>query len=116
MKGKEVLFSSKSDEWATPPEIFEALDREFGFNLDPCATEENHKCAKFYTSEEDGLKQPWGGTERSSIRLTQIYRNGFARLTRNHTAPTRSYAFLFQQGRTRATSTNTSSIVPRFAL
>ena len=56
----EVLFSSKSDEWATPPEVFQELDREFHFDLDPCATAENHKCEKYYSREENGLLKDWG--------------------------------------------------------
>ncbi len=57
----KVLFSRKSDEYSTPAEIFTALDREFSFNLDPCATRENAKCSNYYTKEEDGLKQSWRG-------------------------------------------------------
>lgn len=57
----EVLFSRQSDEWATPQELFDELDREFHFNLDPCATEENHKCEKYFTKEDDGRKKSWGG-------------------------------------------------------
>lgn len=33
---KRILFSSASDRWATPPDVYAALDREFGFNFDPC--------------------------------------------------------------------------------
>lgn len=57
----DLMFSSKSNEWATPQEFFDELDKEFGFTLDPCATDENHKCKKYYTIEDDGLKQDWGG-------------------------------------------------------
>lgn len=45
----KALFSSKSDEWSTPKDIFEALDKEFNFNLDPCSTDDNHKCENYYT-------------------------------------------------------------------
>lgn len=55
------LTSSNTDEWATPQDLFDALDATFHFTLDPCATPENAKCAKFYTKEQDGLKQDWGG-------------------------------------------------------
>ena len=57
----EVMFSSNSNEWATPQWLFDELDKEFHFTLDPCATKENAKCKKFYTIIEDGLKQKWGG-------------------------------------------------------
>ena len=58
---RELFFSSKSDEWSTPWEIFNELDQEFGFDLDPCATAENHKCANYYTKEDDGIVKNWGG-------------------------------------------------------
>ena len=57
-----ALFSSSSDEWPTPRELFRELDREFRFNLDPCATASNAKCRRYYTRKEDGLQQQWIGT------------------------------------------------------
>jgi hypothetical protein len=30
------LFSSATDRWATPGDVYAALDREFRFDLDPC--------------------------------------------------------------------------------
>ena len=55
------LTSSNTDEWATPQDLFDTLNATFHFTLDPCATPENAKCAKFYTKVQDGLKQDWGG-------------------------------------------------------
>ena len=55
----DLMFSSRTDEWATPQEFFDELDREFHFELDACALPSNAKCERFYTPEEDGLKQPW---------------------------------------------------------
>ena len=57
----ETLFSSDRQEWETPPEVFEPLDREFGFTLDVCATPGNAKCPSYFTSEDDGLAQEWSG-------------------------------------------------------
>ena len=54
-------FMSESNEWATPQYLFDELDKEFHFTLDPCSTEENHKCNKYYTKATDGLSQNWGG-------------------------------------------------------
>lgn len=68
---KKLMFSSATDEWATPPDFFAELDREFRFNLDPCATDENHKCPRYFTREQNGLAQEWGGVPRfreSAIR------------------------------------------------
>ena len=35
----DVMFSSTTDEWATPQELFDELDSEFHFELDVCANE-----------------------------------------------------------------------------
>jgi len=48
-------------EWETPRELFNELDAEFEFTLDPCATSKNHKCKKYYTIEDNGLLQSWTG-------------------------------------------------------
>lgn len=56
-----VIFSSRSDEWETPQEFFDKLNAEFNFTLDPCSTNENAKCEKHYTREDDGLSQDWTG-------------------------------------------------------
>jgi site-specific DNA-methyltransferase (adenine-specific) len=57
----EVLFSSQTDQWATPQDFYDKLNEEFCFTLDPCADDSNHKCAFYFTKEQDGLKQDWGG-------------------------------------------------------
>lgn len=57
----ELMFSSKSNEWETPQDLYEELNTEFGFTLDPCSTPENAKCEKFYTLQDDGLQQDWEG-------------------------------------------------------
>lgn len=57
----DVMFSSRSDNWATPTDLFNKLNEEFHFNLDPCANAYNHKCDRYFTKEQDGLKQNWGG-------------------------------------------------------
>lgn len=57
----EVMFTSNTDNWATPQETFDALDAEFHFTLDPCADHQNHKCSLYYTKEDDGLSKNWGG-------------------------------------------------------
>lgn len=57
----DVMFSSKSDQWATPIDFFKELDAEFHFNLDPAADENNHKCDTYFTVKENGLLQSWGG-------------------------------------------------------
>jgi phage N-6-adenine-methyltransferase len=57
-----VHFSSKTDDWATPQEFFDSVAKEFGpFDLDVCADRKNAKAPRFYTREDDGLRQPWAG-------------------------------------------------------
>lgn len=55
------LYMSNSVEWETPQDLFDELDLQFHFTLDPCLTDENAKCKKHYTKEQDGLKQDWTG-------------------------------------------------------
>ncbi len=55
------LFSSTTDEWATPQGFFDELNEEFRFTLDPAASKNNHKCETFFTKEQNGLNRPWGG-------------------------------------------------------
>lgn len=57
----KALFSHKSDEWSTPQELFNKLNREFEFELDPCATVENHKCSIYFTTKENGIARSWNG-------------------------------------------------------
>lgn len=61
MRNIQTLFSSATDLWATPQAFFEELDTEFHFTLDPCALPTNAKCKKYFTPEDDGLFQDWGG-------------------------------------------------------
>jgi phage N-6-adenine-methyltransferase len=59
---QQLMFSSKTDEWATPQQFYEKLNWRFGpFDLDPCASTHNTKCANFFTEAEDGLTKNWEG-------------------------------------------------------
>jgi len=58
---RSVHFTSRSDRWATPIEFFRQLDHEFGFKLDVCALADNAKCARFFSPDDDGLRQEWTG-------------------------------------------------------
>jgi len=60
-KALETMFSSKTPEWGTPQAFFDKLNEKYNFTLDPCGNESNHKCAKYFSVEEDGLSQDWGG-------------------------------------------------------
>ena len=50
-----------SDDWYTPPGIFDALG--LTFDLDPCSPGPGHwvPARRVYTKADDGLSQPWHG-------------------------------------------------------
>jgi len=54
-----VHFSSKSNEWETPQDFFNILDKEFMFDIDVCATKENSKCKRWYEIRDNGLSKSW---------------------------------------------------------
>ena len=56
---KDIIKTSKKDDWETPKDLFKNLDSLFNFTLDPCASKENALCNKFYTKEDDGLTKDW---------------------------------------------------------
>ena len=55
----ETMFSSKSTKWATPQDFYDELNKVHNFTLDPCASDKNHKCKKYFTEKDDGLAQSW---------------------------------------------------------
>lgn len=59
------LFSSASIHWSTPQELYEALDKEFHFNDDPCPLQ----------PDNDGLMREWG----SSTYCNPPYGRGITR-------------------------------------
>lgn len=42
-------------------DLFKILDDEFHFTLDACCSTKNAKCQRFFTKEDDGLRQDWEG-------------------------------------------------------
>jgi phage N-6-adenine-methyltransferase len=54
-----VMFSSASDEWATPQDLFDELHREFRFGVDLAASVANTKCEVFYSKESSALVSDW---------------------------------------------------------
>lgn len=57
-----VHFSSACDEWSTPDDLFAELGDIFHFDLDACASAHNAKCGRFFSREQDALRQRWAGT------------------------------------------------------
>ena len=46
---------NSGDDWKTPDELYNSLDRVYHFDFDPCP----------YQSEFDGLRLTWGGGRTS---------------------------------------------------
>ena len=58
----DVMFSSKSNDWATPQSFFDKLNNIFGpFTLDAAASAGNYKVSKYFTEADDSLIQDWSG-------------------------------------------------------
>lgn len=57
----EGMMSSNKEDWATPAGFFGAVDDEFGFTLDACASDWNHKVDNYFTKEDDALTRSWAG-------------------------------------------------------
>lgn len=55
-----IVFSREKDEWLTPKKLFDDLNKEFHFELDPCTTEANPLgTKKFNTIISNGLTTEW---------------------------------------------------------
>jgi phage N-6-adenine-methyltransferase len=53
-------YNGNGREWGTPAEVFDPLDEEFQFTLDPCCRIDTARCPCFFTENDDGLTQDWG--------------------------------------------------------
>lgn len=53
------LFTSNSEDWETPQDLFNELNREFDFKIDVCADKKNTKCKKYWTKKDNALSKDW---------------------------------------------------------
>lgn len=109
-----ALFSSVKMDWATPQAFFDALDAEFHFTLDPCASAGNTKCGKFYTIADNGLEQDWAG-ERVFCNpgLTEgRYTTGYSSAGASPANPERRSCCLSPPGQIPVISTSSSTAGP----
>ena len=100
------MMSSATCEWATPQPLFDKLDAQYHFTLDPCATAENAKCEKFFTAEDDGLPQKWGGWCSAIHLMASLLASGYARHTKRVSAA-QPWSCSSRRERTRSGSTIT---------
>lgn len=111
------MFSSATDEWATPQEFFDELNEEFHFTLDPAANEENHKCETFFTKNKTGSLVRGEGTRCSAIPLMGAKSESGCRKRGRSTRRTETpllCCFLLE--RKHAGSTSSSTAKPKSAL
>lgn len=59
----DIISSNLDDDmknsWGTDPLIFQAIDKEFRFNLDAAANSGNYKVDNYLTKEDDALAVDW---------------------------------------------------------
>ena len=60
-EARGYMLKAQSVEWGTPQDLFDELHDEFDFTLDVAASDENAKCPRYFTKEDDGLAQDWSG-------------------------------------------------------
>ncbi len=59
---RERLMSSGKTDYGTPKDKFGFLHYHFRFDVDVCAVSYNAKLDNFFSPEDDGLSQDWGGS------------------------------------------------------
>jgi len=63
-----------SNNWATPKEFYDALDKEFKFDFDPCPLNENE-----ITPENDGLLIEWGNSNYINPPYSRALKEAFVK-------------------------------------
>ena len=73
----DVHFSSAKSDWETPRRFFDALNAEFKFTLDACASDANAKCSDYFSVDDDALRQRWDGV----VWMNPPYGHGIGKWT-----------------------------------
>ena len=99
---RDTLFSSDKNYWETPQEFFDRLNEKYHFTLDAAASHNNHKVDKYFTAEDDGLKQNWGVKSCSVILRMEVKKleNGLKSVMKKHKSLILQLFCLFLRGRT----------------
>ena len=56
-----ALFTSNKDDWQTPWDFFERVNREFRLTVDAAADVDNAMLPLYWTKEDNALEQDWTG-------------------------------------------------------
>ena len=69
------LMSSDRQDWETPQEFVELIEKKlnFKFDLDSCAYDHTAKAPKWYTEEDDALKQDWTIKPKTNVWMNPPY-------------------------------------------
>lgn len=62
-----------NDNWKTPPEVFNTLNREFRFVADMACSNENKLCDLGFTEQDDSLSLDWKGEIDKAYPLKSNY-------------------------------------------
>lgn len=72
---KELMFSSKKEDWETPQLLFDELNDNYNFNWDLASSDANAKCVNHFTVGDDSLSQDWSVLE-GNLWLNPPYGRG----------------------------------------
>lgn len=53
------MFTSNKQDWTTPKDLFDELNKEFKFKCDLFASDENALCKHYYTKERSAFETAW---------------------------------------------------------
>jgi phage N-6-adenine-methyltransferase len=88
----QIMFSSLSDEWETPQNLYDELHVEFNFQIDLAATQRNTKCSLFFSKDDDALAHSWN-TRAQRGWLNPPYSRKFSKAFIMKAAHERLYGF-----------------------
>lgn len=54
-----AIYSSRTEHWGTPPNLFAALNAIYNFQLDAAASDQNALCPHYFTPKQNALLQDW---------------------------------------------------------
>ncbi|MCC6117631.1 phage N-6-adenine-methyltransferase [Lactiplantibacillus plantarum] len=57
------LFTSNKEDWETPSDFFNDLNKKYHFKWDLAASDDNAKCSNYFTHDDNSLEQNWGGLD-----------------------------------------------------
>ena len=71
--GKTSTAADQKDLWQTPKALFDALDQEFDFSVDLCASADNKLCHQFFSEEDSALISEWAFFTNTSCFINPPY-------------------------------------------